>query len=85
MKKFFAQVTDTIKDVSEDVTKPVTESSRENKTLRKINDKTREKMNDRCILASFLLSLLSKITNFEHTSQLKVIKDSHSKWAMISW
>ena len=36
-------------------------------------------MNDRGILATFLLSLLSKITNPEHTSQFKLIKYPISK------
>ena len=36
-------------------------------------------MNDRGIKSSYLLSLLSKITNLENTSQFKVVKDSTSK------
>ena len=36
-------------------------------------------MNDRGILASYLMSPLSKITNPENTSQFKVVKDSTSK------
>ena len=35
-------------------------------------------MNDRGILASYLLSLLPKITNLEHTSQIKLVKDPYS-------
>ena len=35
-------------------------------------------MNDRAILASYLLSPLSKITNPENTSQLKLVKDHNS-------
>ena len=36
-------------------------------------------MNDRGIIASFLLSPLSKITNLENTSQFKLVKDYTSK------
>ena len=36
-------------------------------------------MNDRGILASYLMSLLTKITNLEKTSQLNLVEDSSSK------
>ena len=36
-------------------------------------------MNDRGILASYLMSPLSKITNHEKTTQFKLAKDSGSK------
>ena len=35
-------------------------------------------MNDRGILASYLMSPLSKITNPENTRQFKLVKDSNS-------
>ena len=35
-------------------------------------------MNDRGILASYLMSPLSKITNRENTSQFKLVKDPSS-------
>ena len=35
-------------------------------------------MNDRGILASYLLSPLCKITNSENTTQFKLVKDSNS-------
>ena len=35
-------------------------------------------MNDRGILASYLLSPLSKVTKIEHTSQFKLVKDRNS-------
>ena len=35
-------------------------------------------MNDRGILASYLMCLLSKITNPENTSQFKLVKDPSS-------
>ena len=79
MKKVFESVTNFFKDFSEYVTKFNTASSFEsNKTLDNLNDKLSEIMNDRVILASYLLSPLSKITDPEHTSQFKLVKDSSS-------
>ena len=49
---------------------------RTTKALTTLNNKLLE--NDRGIIASFLLSLLFKITNPENTSQLNVVKDSIS-------
>ena len=79
MKKKFEPVTETNKDVSEDVTKTMTETSIENnKALAKINDKLLEIMNDRGILASHLLSPLSKIFIPEQTSFFKLVKELDS-------
>ena len=55
------------------------ESSRENnKALTSLNNKLLEIMNDRGIIASYLLSPPFKITNRENTSQFKLVKDSSS-------
>ena len=43
-----------------------------------MNNKLPEIMNDRGIIASYLLSPLSKITTPENTSQFKLVKDSTS-------
>ena len=78
MKKVFEPVTKTIKDVSEDVTKIMMMTSKENPlALENINNKLLEIMNDRGILASYLLSL-SKITNPENSTQFKSVKDHNS-------
>ena len=70
MKKVFETVTKSIKDPSEEVTKTITESSnKNNKVLETLHNKLLEIMNDRGILASYLMSPLSKITNPENTSQ----------------
>ena len=54
------------------------ESSRENnKALTSLNNKLLEIMNDRGIIASYLLSPLFKITNPENISQFK-LEDSSS-------
>ena len=79
MKKVFEPVTKTIKDVSEDVTKTMMVNSKENnKALENLNNKLPEIMNDRGIIASYLMSTLSKITNPENTSEFKLVKDHNS-------
>ena len=79
MKKIFEPVTKSIKDVSDDVTKTLTETSKNNnKALENLNNKLLEIVSDRSILASYLVSPLSKITNPESTTQVKLVKDSSS-------
>ena len=79
MKKVFEPVTKTIKDVSEEVTKTMTEKSiKNNQALENLKNKLLEIMNDRGILASYLMSPLSKITNPENTTHFKLVKDSNS-------
>ena len=51
---------------------------KKNKALGSLNDKLLEKLNDRRILASFLLSPLSKITNPENNRQFKLVRDPSS-------
>ena len=79
MNKVFEPVTKSIKDVSEEVTKTMTENSiKNNQALENLNNELLEIMNDRGILASYLMSPLSKITNPENTTQFKLVKDSNS-------
>ena len=78
-EKLFEPVTKFIKGVSEEVTKTITESSiKNNQTIDNLNNKLLEIMNDRGILATYLMSPLSKITNSENTTQFKLVKDSSS-------
>ena len=78
-KKVFEPVTKSTKDVSEEVTKTMTEISiKNNQALENLNQKFLEILNDRGIIASYLLSPSSEITNPEKTSQLKLVKDSNS-------
>ena len=78
-EKLYKPVTDTIKNNSEKLTKTLTESSILNKeALNDLNNKLLEIMSDRGILASYLMSPLSKITNPENTSQFKLVKDHNS-------
>ena len=79
-EKLLKAVTDTITKTSESLTKAITVSSIMNiEALNNLNKKLLEILNDKGILASYLMSLLSKITNPENTSQYKLVKDSNSK------
>ena len=75
----FEPVIFTIKNTCESLAKTLMESSiKKNQALENLNNKLLEVMNDRGILAFYLMSLLSKITNLEKTTQLKLVKDSNS-------
>ena len=64
MKNLYEPLTDTFNITSEDLTKTMILISNENnRILSRLNDKILEITNDRGIIASYLLSLLSKITN----------------------
>ena len=79
MKKIFEPVTKSLENTSQDITKTITESSiKNNQAIENLNSKRLEIMNDRGIIASYLLSPLSKITNPENTSLFKLVKDSTS-------
>ena len=79
MNRVFESVTKSNKGVSEEVTKTLTENSiRNNQALENLIDKFLEIMNDRGIIASYLLSPLSKITNPENGTQFKLVNDSSS-------
>ena len=79
MKKVFEPVTKSLENTSENLIKAITESSvKNNQALENLNEKILEIMIDRGILASYLLSPLSKITNPENTTQFKLEKDPSS-------
>ena len=79
MKKVFEPVTKSLEKTCQDITKTITESSiTNNKAIETLNNKLSEKMFDRGILASYLMSPLSKITNPESATQFKLVKDSTS-------
>ena len=70
MKKVFEPVTKSLENTSQDITKTITEPSIENnQAIENLDNKLLEIMNDRGILASYLMSSLSKITNPENISQ----------------
>ena len=79
MKKVFEPVSKSLENTSENLTKAITESSiKNNQAKENLNNKLLEIMNDRGILATYLMSLLSKITNPENSSQFNLVKDSNS-------
>ena len=79
MKKVFEPVTKSLESTSQVITKTITESFIKNiQGIENLNNKLLEIMIDRGILASCLMTLLSKITNPENASQFKLVKDSSS-------
>ena len=79
MKKVFEPVTKSLENTSENLTKAITETSiKNNLAIENINNNLLEIMNDRGILATSLMSPLSRITNPENSSQFKLVKDSSS-------
>ena len=79
MKQVFEPVTKSLESTSQDITKTISENSmKNNQALENLNNKLLEIMKDRGILAAYLMSPLSKITNPENTNQFKLVKDSTS-------
>ena len=79
MEEVFEPVTKSLENTSEKLTKAISESSKENNlTLENVNNKLLEIMNDRGVLAGYLVSPSSKINNPENTSQFKLVKDPSS-------
>ena len=79
MKKVFEPVTISLENTSENITKTLTETSiKNNLAIGNMNNNLLEIMNDRGILATYLMSPLSRITNPENSSQFKLVKDSSS-------
>ena len=79
IKKVFEPVTKSIENTSQIKTKTIAETSlKNNQAIENLNNKLLEIMNDRGILAIYLMSPLSKITNPENTSQFRLEKDHNS-------
>ena len=79
MKKVFEPVTKSLENTTENLTKAITESStKNNQAIENLNNKLLEIKNDRGILATYLMSRISKITNPEKTSQVRLEKDHNS-------
>ena len=79
MKKVFEPITKSLENTSENLTKAITETSiKNNLTIENINNNLLEIMNDRGILATYLMGPLSRITNPENASQFKLVKGSSS-------
>ena len=79
IKKVFEPVTKSLENTSENLTTATTETSiKNNLAIENINNNLLEIMNDRGILATYLMSPLSRITNPENSSQFKLVKDPSS-------
>ena len=79
VKKVFEPVTKSFEKTSQDITKTITETSiKNNQAIEILNKKLLEIMNDRGVLACYLMSLLSKITNPEISTQFKLVRDTSS-------
>ena len=79
MKKVFEPVIKSLENTSQDITKTITETSiKNNQVIEDINNELLEILNDRGILATHLMTPLSKITHPENTTQFKLVKDSNS-------
>ena len=79
IKKVFEPVTKSLENTSENITKTLTETSIKNDlAIENINNNLLEIMNDRGILATYIMSPLSRITNPENSSLFKLVKDPSS-------
>ena len=79
MKKVFEPVTKSLENTSQDITKTITETSvKNNQAIENLDNKLLEIMNEKGIIASYLLSPLAKIINPENSTQFKLVKDSSS-------
>ena len=59
MKKVFESVSKSLENTSENITKTITETSiKNNQAIENLNNKLLEKMNDRGILASYMMYYL---------------------------
>ena len=80
MKKVFEPGTKSLENSSQDITKFITETSiKNNQAIENLNNKLLEILKDKGMLATYLMSSLSKITNPEINSQFILVKDPDSQ------
>ena len=78
-KKLFKPMTDAIKNTSETITKTLTENSiNNNKAIENLNEKILELMDEKGMIAPYLVSSLSNVFNLENKSQFRLRKDPNS-------
>ena len=78
-KKLFKPMTDVIKSTSENITKTLTENSiNNNKAIENLNEKILELMDEKGMIAPYLVSSLSNVFNLENKSQFRLRKDPDS-------
>ena len=72
-------MTDAIKNTSESITKTLTENSiNNNKAIENLNEKILELMDEKGMIAPYLVSSLSNVFNLENKSQFRLRKDPNS-------
>ena len=78
-KKIFKPMTDAIKSTSENITKTLTENSiNNNRAIENLNEKILELMDEKGMIAPYLVSSLSNVFNLENKSQFRLRKDPNS-------
>ena len=79
MKKLYVPITETTNDTALDISKTMTETSiKNNKARENFIHRLSEILLYRCLLATILMSPLSKITTPQNTCQFKLIEDPNS-------
>ena len=79
MKNIFEPVNKTLEKSSQDRTKTFMETSNiNNKALQNLNKELLEKLDDRGIMVSCLMSRLSQSTNTENSTQFKLVNEPSS-------
>ena len=78
-KKLFKPMTDVIKSTSENITKTLTENSiNNNKAVENLNEKILELMDEKGMIAPYLVSSLSNVFHLENKTQFRLRKDPNS-------
>ena len=78
-KKIFKPMTEAIKSTSEKIIKTLTENSiNNNKAIENLNEKILELMDEKGMIAPYLVSSLSNVFNLENKSQFRLRKDPNS-------
>ena len=78
-KKIFKPMTEAIKSISENIIKTLTENSiNNNKAIENLNEKILELMDEKGMIAPYLVSSLSNVFNLENKSEFRLRKDPNS-------
>ena len=79
INKFFKPMTDELKNTSEKITTTITENSiNNNKAIENLNEKILELMDDKGLIAPYLVSSLVEVFKKDNKSQFRLRKDPNS-------
>ena len=79
INKIFKPMTDELKNTSEKITKTITENSiNNNKAIENLNEKILELMDDKGLIAPYLVSSLVEVFKKDNKSQFRLRKDPNS-------